>query len=205
MTWMRRSVMGLSVVMAGAMLGGCGARGGAQGVPVAAQYQGLQDKSVAIVIYAQPATLNEFPGVREEVSQFVTAQLRMNLPTCRLLSYQDVIAWQNNQINWYALTEKDIGKHFSVDRVLYIEVLDYSTKRNTGYSDLQGRLRAQCKVTEVDSASLGAAWTGLIDVTWPEQPLDPTQTNENALRLRTLEVFADKLVRCFYDHQDAHR
>ena len=129
--------------------------------------------------------------------------MRQHLPTTRLLNPRDVIAWQNNTINWYALPEKDIGRHFSVDRVLYIEVTDYSTRRTIGYSDLQGHLRARCKIFETDDPSTSAAWTGVVDASWPtDRPLDPTQTNDGAVRIRTLEMFADQLVQYFYDHRD---
>jgi hypothetical protein len=122
-----------------------------------------------------------------------------------------VIYWQNDTLNWQSLSAKDIGRHFKVDRVLFIEVLDYSMRRPTGVSNLQGRLRAQCKVYETQDAAAGpderghtsAAWTGLIDAVWPSpKPLDPTQTNESAVRLRTLEFFADTLVRCFYEGRE---
>jgi hypothetical protein len=138
---------------AAAALGGCGmfaAADAARGIPVAAQYNGLADKSVAIVVYTMPATIDEFAGSREEISAFVANQMRQHLPTTRLLNPRDVIEWQNGTINWYGLSETDVGKHFSVDRVLSIHVLDYSTRRLIGYSDLQGHLRAQCKIVDRD-------------------------------------------------------
>jgi hypothetical protein len=195
---------------AAAALGGCGmfaAADAARGIPVAAQYNGLADKSVAIVVYTMPATIDEFAGSREEISAFVANQMRQHLPTTRLLNPRDVIEWQNGTINWYGLSETDVGKHFSVDRVLSIHVLDYSTRRLIGYSDLQGHLRAQCKIVETDAAAAasggGNLWTGIVDVTWPmDRPLDPTQTNENAVRQRVLEMFADQLVKYFYDHRE---
>ncbi len=168
-----------------------------------AEYAGLADKSVAIVIYVQPATINEFAGAREEISDFVTKELRVNVPTVKIINSRDVIGWENDTINWEGLSERDIGRHFSVDRVLYIEVLDYATRRTLGYSDIQGHLRAQCKVVDIESDSPTDAWSGLVDVFWPkDRPLDPTQTNEDAVRQRTLEVFSRTLIGYFYDHPE---
>src|SRR3954471_19166121 len=133
-----RAFMAVFLVAALAGLSGCyllGAQARAQGREVAAQYAGLANKSVAIVVYVPAATIDEYSGTREEISTFVAAQMRQHLPTTRLLNPRDVVAWQNNTINWYALPEKDMGKHFSVDRVLYIEIAEYSTKRIIGYSD----------------------------------------------------------------------
>src|SRR6185369_2499082 len=111
---------------------------------------------------------------------------------------EDMINWQNSKLNWSNLSPREIGRHFNVDRLVAIEVLDYSTRRPIGVSNLQGRLRAQCRIydTSKDAAGPDSAgrsetlWTGLVDAAWPSgRPLDPTQTNESAVRLRTLESF----------------
>lgn len=197
-----------ALAVASLPLAGCGllaANQYAQAVPVSAQYNGFDGKKVAIVVYTMPATVNEFSGSREEITDFIANEMRLHLPTTNVLDRRAVIRWQDNTINWYGLSETDIGKHFGVDRVLSVQILDYSTRKLIGYSDLQGRLRAQCKVVEIqaaDTARTGSvSWTGIVDVTWPkDRPLDPTQTNDNAVRQRVLELFSQRLVKYFYDH-----
>jgi hypothetical protein len=175
-------------------------------------YAGLTDKSVAIVVYAPSAVINEYSGAREEISSFVATQMRGHMPTTRLLDPTDMIDWQNSKLNWASLSARDIGRHFGVDRVLAIEVLDYSTKRPIGVSNLQGRLRAQCRIYDTADAAPGPdagghmapVWTGLVDAAWPSgKPLDPTQTNDTAVRLQTLDTFSDVLVRYFYEQRAA--
>ena len=201
------------------VLGGCGFLGiGSVTAPTlttrtyGTAYPGLADKSVAIVVYAPSAVVNEYTGVREEISTFVATQMRGHMPTTRLLDPRDVIDWQDRTLNWGNLSARDIGRHFGVDRVLVIEVLDYSTKRPMGVSNLQGRLRAQCRIYDTADASPGPdagghmepAWTGLVDAAWPSgKPLDPTQTNEAAVRLRALDAFANLLVQYFYERREA--
>ena len=196
------------------ILGGCGFLGiGSVTAPVlvtrtsGVEYAGLADKSVAIVVYAPSAVINEYTGAREEISTFVATEMRGHMPTTRLLDPRDVIDWQDSTMNWGNLSARDIGRHFGVDRVLTIEVLDYSTKRPAGVSNYQGRLRAQCRVYDTADASpgpdasghLAAVWTGLVDAAWPSgKALDPTQTNEAAVRLRALDEFANLLVGYFY-------
>jgi hypothetical protein len=173
-------------------------------------YAGLRDKTVAIVVYAPQATVDEYPGVREEISSFLTREFRANMPTTQLVDPRQVIAWQSSTLNWIGLSEAEIARHFAVDRVLFVEVLDYSTKRPLGYSTLQGHVRAFCRITESDQAGGSAetttapaeghaAWSGVVDVHWPARALDPVQTSESAIRLRTLELFAGRTVRSFYD------
>jgi hypothetical protein len=173
----------------------------------AAPYPGLADQSLAIVVWAPMTVLDEYPGAREEISAFVTTQFRSHMPATRLLDPRQVLNYQDNTLNWHNLPPADIGRHFKVNRVLVIHVLDYSTKRPLVVSNLQGRLRAQCQiwdaaevpVTGPASAPSRPLWTGLVDAVWPSgKSLDPTQIDEAAVRLRTLDAFADVLVRLFY-------
>jgi hypothetical protein len=173
------------------------------GAKVAAEYHGLENKSVAIVVYAAQATTDEFPKAREDISQFLALQMRLKMPTTRILNYQEIINWQDDTINWDGLTEKQIGQHFSVDRVLYVELLDYSTRMGGGYGDLQGHLRANCKIFEVDAPGNAPSWTALMDTTWPHgHPLEASRTSETTVRKRTLEIFAEDVTNKFYDHKE---
>jgi hypothetical protein len=196
-------IMGLLPLSA---LSGCqlmGFQEEVSGHAVDAQYKGLPNKSLAIVIYADQSTTNEFPATREELSAFVSNKLRENLATTKLLDYHEVMNWQDETINWFGLTEKQIGTHFGVDRVLYIEVLDYSVAQKGGVGDLQGHLRANCKVYETDTPGNDAAWSSVLDVSFPEDhPIDPTQVPPDAVRSRTLDKFSDVLVNCLMDHHE---
>jgi hypothetical protein len=175
----------------------------ANGHKVAADYTGLADQSVAVVVYADQAQTDEFPDARTEISNFLAAAFRTKIPSVRLLDFREVTAWQDDTLNWSALPEKDIGKHFSADRVLYIELLDYSTRANNSFGDLQGHIKAQCKVFETNSPGATPAWSDLIEVRWPkDHPLDPASGSEVAVRKRALEQFSNDLVNRFVEHRE---
>ncbi len=174
-----------------------------QGTKVPAQYLGLADKSLAIVVYADQASTDEFPSSRTEISNFLAAAFRTKLPSARLLDQREVSAWQDDTLNWNALPEKDIGKHFSTDRVLYIELIAYTTRANASFGDLQGHIKAVCKVFEVDQPGNGPAWSDVVEVRWPkDRPLDPTTGSEIAVRKRALELFSTELVNRFVEHRE---
>jgi hypothetical protein len=192
--------LGLALVVA-VMLSGCFGGVAHRSVPVVADYAGLNDKSLGIVVYTGQANTDEFPGARKDITSFVANQFRLHMPTTRLLNPEDVMDWQDDTINWFALSEKDIGRHFSVDRVLYIEVLAYEAKNANNYG---GHLRANCKIFEVDAAGDAPAWSGVIDVMWPrDKPLPVGQGNEVTVRSRTLQGFAAELVGHFFTHDAA--
>ncbi len=186
------------------LCGGCAFFGAStrRNDPVAGPYAGLAGKSLAIVIYAPAATVHEYPVTQLEISHFIADEVRLHVPIKGLLAPEDVVDWQNSALNWQALPEKEIARHFSVDRVLFVEVLEFSTRKIIGASPLQGRLRCLCKVAETDGENDALGWSGVVDVSWPpNRPLDPTQTNEDPVRYRAMESFAKRLVGYFYQER----
>jgi len=173
------------------------------GRPVAAQYQGLPNHSVAVVVYADDATLWEYASAREDVAAFVAQQLRMNLPTIKLLDYREVANWQQETLHWEALQVKDIGKHFSVDRVIYVELVEYAAHEPGSADLLRGRIRANAQVFETTAPGGTAAWHADIEAFFPlDGPSDISHSNELTVRKQALELFSKKLVYSFYDHHE---
>jgi len=173
------------------------------GSPVTAQYAGLADKTVAIVVYVDQAESYEYPQARSEISNFVATTMRQAMPKIKLVDPKLVIQWQDETLNWASISEKEIGKHFGVDRVVYIEVIDYGT-REPGASDLlRGRLQTTCKVFETETPGSTAVWNQPLRVFWPENgPMDATQGSDLAVRQHVLEAFSSQLTGAFYDHRD---
>ena len=109
-------------------------------------YAGLKHQSVAVVVYADDATLFMYPQAAREVSSFLDYDLKRAVPSARILNYRDVINYQNQTPNWQALPIKSIGLHFSVDRVIYLELLNYSTHAPGAEHLLQGHIKARVYV-----------------------------------------------------------
>ncbi len=203
---MRRVLPLLVLLGAACVTAGCGFLAGAyeqnNGKKVVAAYTGLDDKSVAIVTDVDPATAMEYVSARAEIGAFVTAHFQQFMPKVKLLRYQDVIRWQDDTLQWQGLREKDIGKHFSVDRVLYIELLDYRTREPGATNLMRGRIHALARVFEVDTPGPNAAWEKEFDTYWPPlEPQDVSHVNDTAVRKRVLELFSYDLVGQFYDHR----
>jgi hypothetical protein len=202
----RRVLLFLLLVLCVGGLAGCAYLAGAfeqnSGKKVLATYTGMDDKSVAIVTDVDPATALEYVSARAEIGAFVTAQFQQNMPKVKLLRYQDVIRWQDDTLQWQGLREKEIGKHFSVDRVLYIELLDYRTREPGATNLLRGRIHALARVFEVETPGPSAVWEKEFDVFWPPlEPQDVLHSNDTAVRKRVLEYFSEDLVGQFYDHR----
>ena len=127
---MLRTALGAVLTALLLTLGGCGLWGGhsyeAGASPKLTQYRGLPRQRVVLLVYCDDATTFLYPQARQEVSSFVAAELAKKLPKAQLVNYHTVIDYQNNTPAWDALPVKAIGKHFSADRVIYIELIAYS-------------------------------------------------------------------------------
>lgn len=194
-------MLGLLVAAVGALCGCQGpGLGGTEEKKFPADYKGLNDKTVAIVVYVDSATNFEYPSAREEISNFVTQQIQTTMPKTRLVPYDMVIRWQNETINWQALTGSDIAQHFNVDCVLMIDVLDYATREPDMKNLVRGRLRALAQVYEKGQGS--PAWQKEVGATWPAKaPLEVTRSSDLTARMRVLESFAISLVNNFHDSE----
>jgi hypothetical protein len=173
------------------------------GVPVKAQYTGLKKQSVAIVVYEDAATLFSYPQAQQEVSAFVAASLAKHLPKAKILDYHLVLNYQNANPNWDVLPIKTIGKHFSVSRVLYIELLDYTVHSQKTDYVLQGHISAHVAVYNVKIPGDGQVFHTTIDAVWPRGgPLPGYDTDANTVRMNTLQRFSTELAHCFYNWHD---
>ena len=193
----------LAVVVLGLGAGGCEFLGMAYqntvGVPVKPQYDGLKKQSIAIVVFEDAATMYMYPQARQEVSAFVSASLKKHIPTAHILDYHMILNYQDAHSNWDALPIKTIGKHFSVSRVIYIELLTYTVHaQNTNYA-LQGHIAAHVVVYNVKLPGDGEVYHTDIGTMWPRGgPLAGYNTDANTVRMNTLSRFSTTLAHSFY-------
>ena len=162
------------------------------------RYDGLAHHRVAVLIYCNSATSFQYPQARREVSSFVAAQLARELPTARLLDYHVMLAYQDHTSNWQMLPVKAIGKHFSVDRVLYIELTSYRFHARGANNLLRGDISANVYVYDTHVGGSGRVFSTRIEAHWPKHgPEAGFDADLDMVRMNTLDRFSRELGRCF--------
>lgn len=203
--WRRkRSATGWGLLLAGLILatGGCGwwgQRAYQAGASVSsARYDGLAHRRVAVLVYCDSATSFQYPQARREVSSFVTARLARAVPTARLVAYDAIIAYQDDTPNWQMLPVKAIGKHFSVDRVLYIELTSYRFHARGAKNLLRGDIAANVYVYDTHVGGSGRVFSTKLETHWPKHgPEAGFDADLDMVRMNTLVRFSRELGRCF--------
>lgn len=202
--------MGMLVVLCGVALScavGCQAIGYGlyQVMPepvdkIPAEFNKLDGKKVAIVVWAQPETLLQFPHMRLELASQVTYQMKQRLKTTQTVPAEQVATYQDRNLNWDAVPPPQIGKQFGADYVLFIELLEYSTREPKTPGLFRGRAKASIVVH--DAADPTARWS--LTPASAEYPMGHTKlanADDMAIHRQLLEILGSQITTKFYEHE----
>ena len=130
-----RCVLFLGAAAAPATLGGCGAGqllGGMMqnyeyGLLIEKHpaYVGLENKTVAIVVSTDLATLHEHPQLALTIAANVSRGIRRNVPGTSVLPAAVVADWQFRTPHWEAMPYGELAEGLKVDRVVFIDLAEY--------------------------------------------------------------------------------
>ena len=172
---------------------------------VTAEFAGLPHKTVAVVVYADMDTLYEYPYAREGVTAAIARQLDSNVQDVEVIEPGQVIRYQDANVSWRTHPFSDVGQALGADYVLYVSLSEFSTHESGSVNLPVGRVSA--------GASL---WDAHADPTDPEAcvwrkinlaiKVDATTGvmawDQSILLIQMQRVFAERLVKCFYDHRE---
>ncbi|MCJ7543828.1 MAG: hypothetical protein MUP47_04560 [Phycisphaerae bacterium] len=173
---------------------------------VPAEFTGLDGHRVAIVIFADPRVQYEYPQARLTVASVIRAEMNARLKNVSVTDVAKVCQYQNDHVNWETLEKSELAKQFGVDYILYVTLVEYTT-REVGSIDLyRGRITAECGLYQAGvSDPEGRVWhCDRLAVLYPETaPAGVPGESDRAVREEAERLLADALVKKFYDHKEA--
>jgi hypothetical protein len=129
-----------AAAFAGAMLGafaagGCqvmgivGAVSGqlerAKKIEVLAEYDGLRNRSVAVVVQSDLSLLYEHPTVAPNVAANLSGKIAAEVEGAKVLDPRVVLQWQWQTPNWTALPYGEVAEELGVERVVVVDIHEY--------------------------------------------------------------------------------
>lgn len=133
--WTMRFMPAAMLLALTSQMGGCiaahafGAIGAAEEaqklVEVLPRYTGLENKTVAVVVQTDYSTMFEYPSLVTHVAAGVTMRIAKWAPGVQVLDPSVVLEWQYNKPQWDSLPYGEIAAQLNVDRVVFIELLEY--------------------------------------------------------------------------------
>lgn len=179
---------------------------------VPAEYPYLTGKKVAILVWADSDTLFEYPQVQLEVSEHVAAALDSadELATKKgarlaIVPNRQVTAYQRSEVNWDREHPAKIGKQFSADRVLMIELTQYTTREPESTHLYRGRIAGNIKVYDPAYPDSRPAYKTTVEVAYPPESQGEWGTDDRAIRKSTMELFGSQVATKFFEHQEKIR
>lgn len=203
-----RWAAGLALAATLAVLTGCQAMaypwlmwGTAPTKPVPAEYPYLSGKNICILVWADLDTLFTYPNVQLEVSEFVAAALKQSVRGATILPNRKVIEYQRRNPNWDRQSPAQIGAALGADRVLLIELTQYTTRDPDSPHLFRGRIAANLKVYQTDDFDAAPSYRGDVECTYPPHGAGEWGSSDDSIRQATMEAFASEAVAKFYDRK----
>ena len=123
------ALVGFSTMSTGCIAGAVGALGQqierGKKLDVPAEYDGLDGKTVAVIVQADYATLVEHPLVVDAVTKNVAARIARNVPGVSVLAPVQVLEWQYRTPQWRALPYGEVARELGVERLVWIDLYEY--------------------------------------------------------------------------------
>ena len=170
---------------------------------VKAEYPGLRDKRIAVLVMTTPAVDFEYPYAQLELTNLVSLVLSQHVKGAQLVDPQEIDRFQREDLDWLRLSISEIGRKFDAEQIVYLDVIQYTMTEEKSVNLLRGRIWAEVSVYDMAAAQANRArYTTEVTVVYPEaNPVPVDGGARQHIELRTINMFAEELALKFYDHK----
>ncbi|MCK4341150.1 MAG: hypothetical protein KAY37_05430 [Phycisphaerae bacterium] len=168
---------------------------------VAAEYPYLADKKVCLLVRAEMETLFEYPQVQWEVADHVRVTLEGSVRGLTTVDPRRVVDFQRRTADWEKMDPAGIGKRFGADRLLEIDLTQYTTREPESPHLYRGHISALVSVYNTDYPNSEPAYSKEVQTVYPPNSPGEWGTGDRAIRRATLEAFAQDVAGRFYDRK----
>ncbi|MEW6250059.1 MAG: hypothetical protein AB1716_05385 [Planctomycetota bacterium] len=195
-------VAGLLLLSAG-MSAGCKALVLLTGDPdreIKAEYPYLGGKTVCLLVRTDLETESAYPFVRYELADHVRVELESKIARVKVVDPRKVTDFQRGEPNWETMDPADLGKRFGADRVIEIDVTQYTTREPESEYLYRAHIAAGVRVYYTEYPKSLPTYKTEVRVAYPETGAQ-WALEEAAVRQACMELFAVKVAGKFYDHK----
>ncbi len=165
----------------------------------------LEGYRVAVVIDTDLSIHYEHPGIATLIAGAVAGRIAKNVKNVEVLRPDAVARWQFETPQWTAIPSTEIAKSLGVDRVVYIDLQNYTLTPPGNQWLWEGRCSAMIGIIEADSYEHdGFADTYEIMVMFPRRPavLSREEASEGTIEQGLLNEFIKESSWLFYFHEE---
>lgn len=173
---------------------------------VSPEFDRLARSRVAVLVWTDPATLFDYPHARFELAAYVGEKLAGEMAkrsqSIELVDPREVEDYLQREID-AQVNPMDVGHHFDVDYVIYLEIFQFQIRDPQTPELLRGRVDASVTVHDIRAVPARSARYELTPVrcTYPEHgQIILNATNAPLVRRSTYQKFAEQVSRKFYEY-----
>ncbi|MBN2210669.1 MAG: hypothetical protein JW709_04660 [Sedimentisphaerales bacterium] len=178
---------------------------GEQQKTVKAEYSGLAGARTAIVVAVGPATEFEHPMVRSNLALASAYEIGREVKGATFVDQQAIERFQQEDLDWFYLPVLKIGQRFEAQRVLYLDIIEFTLEEENSVNLLRGRVTADVRVYDMaDAKPDEPVYQTEVSVMFPtDNPVPMADMATRAiLENQTVGEFAKALVKKFHDHKE---
>lgn len=177
--------------------------GGETTYAVDAKYRTLGGHSVAVVVEASQDIYFQYPSAPGTIQRAVTGEIRKFIPDVRLTDPVQIEKFQKENPNWTTLSYGDLLKRLGVERVVLIDMADYSLHEPGNANVWRGLASGTVGVLEDNAPNPNNfAFSESVEAQFPPDTKVGLLNGDDAtVQLGLNKAFAQKVAFLFYDHK----
>lgn len=174
---------------------------------IKAEYGKITDEKVAVIVWADRATLDVDPRARRRVADAVVYEMKKHLEKASFVPTRDVTEFQESGADWESMSHQEIARELKCDYLLRIDLLEYTTRAADTPELRKGRVSGSLHLYEgADSTRTDTVYSSEVTATHPPPGEHAIADMSDYDLLRAaIEQFAQKTAKKFYDHRESLR
>ena len=171
-------------------------------VEVLAEYDGLRDETIAVVVITDMVVMYEHPSVVPNLLVNLSRRIQQNVQGAKVLDPRVVLDWTHHTAGWQTMPYGQICDELGVDRLIWVDLFEFRLHPPGNRWQWQGAAGATIGVVELDGFDPdGFAETYDVASTFPDIPeLGRESATESQIQLGLLTSFVQEAAWLFYDH-----
>lgn len=172
-------------------------------VQVNAEYLGLANKTTAVMVVPNSGTQLNFPEAEIDITKSMTSRLSVHVPGIKLVSPEDIVAYQKQNPHWITLPYSELLKALKVERLVHISLTQYDVHEPGNRHVWRGHITARVSVAELEAANAdNFVFSAVIQAVYPQDgAIGLLNSDRETIQLGMLKQFAQSVTSLFYDHE----
>ena len=174
-----------------------------------AEYVGLENQKVLILLNTPDGMEYSYPQSRESLILACQQFLQGSVKSISFCDYQMVEDFILRELDWISVPTNKLAKKFGAQRVLYIDIYDFTLQDTDSVGIYQGQVNAEVKIYETDSEAKTpnrSVFNYYIDLKYPENhPLAATPEAKYRVLSGTIKLTAYEICKHFFDHTEKEK